>query len=108
MNKLAKQLKTTKQSGFNEGLWSGEMIMLDICSVALYNCFGFGTTNPAKWDKLSAEIQRINDELFNPRKPDEVSLGFEHLVKALVKIYGEEQRADIEKKYNNLLFNLKG
>lgn len=105
-NNLAKQLKQAKQSGFEEGLWSGEMIMIDICSVALHNCFGFGSTNPAKWDKLGAEIQRIQDELFNPKQPDEVSLGFEHMVKALVSIFGEEQRAEIECKYRNLLFKV--
>lgn len=107
-NQFAKQLKVAKQSGFDEGLWNGEMIMIDICSVALYNCFGFGTSNPSKWDKLGAEIQRLNDELMHPKQPDEVSAGFERMVNALVKIFGEDQREEIEKKYRNLLFNFGG
>lgn len=104
----ARQLKAVKQSGFEEGLWSGEMIMIDICSVALYNCFGFGKRSPEKWDKLGAEIQRINDELMKPTNRDDVSLGFEHMVQALVKIFGEDRREEIEKKYKNLLYQVGG
>ena len=102
-NKLSKQLTAAWHKGFEEGLWSGEMLMIDICSVALYNCFGFGSTNPAKWDKLGAEIQRINDELMSNEK-DETELGFERLVNALVKIFGEDKRKEIESKYRKLIY----
>ena len=103
----AKQLTATYQKGFEEGLWSGEMLMIDICSVALYNCFGFGSTNPMKWDKLGAEIQRINDELMK-NKGDEVSLGFEQLINALVKIFGDDKRKEIENKYRKLIYERSG
>ncbi len=105
MNNLAKQVKAAKQSGFDEGLWNGEMIMIDICSVALYNCFGFGKQLPEKWDKLGAEIQRLNDELMHPKQPDEVSAGFERMVNALVRIFGEDQREEIEKKLERMKEN---
>lgn len=106
-NKLSKQLTAAWHKGFEEGLWSGEMLMIDICSVALYNCFGFGSTNPAKWDKLAAEIQRINDELMSNEK-DETELGFERLINALVKIFGEDKRKEIEHKYRKLIYERSG
>lgn len=106
-NKLSKQLNSVWHKGFEEGLWSGEMLMIDICSVALYNCFGFGSTNPKKWDKLGAEIQRINDELMK-NSGDEVSLGFEQLINALVKIFGEDKRKEIENKYRKLIYERSG
>ena len=102
-NNYAKQLKAMYHKGFDDGLWSGEMLMIDICSVALYNLYGFGKTNPEKWDKLGAEIQRINDELMK-NSGDEVSLGFEQLINALVKIFGEDKRKEIERKYRNLIY----
>lgn len=103
----AKQLTATYQKGFEEGLWNGEMLMIDICSVALYNCFGFGSTNPMKWDKLGAEIQRINDELMSSDK-GEVEIGFEHLINALAKIFGEDRRKEFERKYRNLIYQRSG
>ena len=106
-NKLSKQLTTAWHKGFEEGLWSGEMLMIDICSVALYNCFGFGSTNPAKWDKLGAEIQRINDELMSSDK-GEVEIGFEHLINALAKIFGEDRRKEFEHKYRKLIYERSG
>ena len=102
-NNYAKQLNSAWHKGFEEGLWSGEMLMIDICSVALYNCFGFGSTNPMKWDKLGAEIQRINDELMSSDK-DEVEIGFEHLINALAKIFGEDRRKEFEHKYRKLIY----
>lgn len=106
MNNHAKQLKAAKQAGFNEGFWCGRTIMADIISIALYNCFGFGTTNPLKWDKLGAEIQRIDEELMSQGDRDEITLGFEKMTRALIKIFGEEQKANIESKYRNLLFKI--
>lgn len=106
-NNYAKQLNSAWHKGFEEGLWSGEMLMIDICSVALYNCFGFGKTNPEKWDKLGAEIQRIQNELMQ-YKGDEVSLGFEHLINALVKIFGDDKRKEIECKYRKLIYERSG
>ena len=106
-NNYAKQLNSAWHKGFDDGLWSGEMLMIDICSVALYNCFGFGKTNPEKWDKLGAEIQRINDELMK-NSGDEVSYGFEQLINALVKIYGDDKRKEIERKYRNLIYQRSG
>lgn len=99
----AKQITAFQKAAYERGLWDGEAIMIDVVSVALYNCFGFGKQSPDKWDKLAAEIQRINDELMHP-EAEEVSLGFEHMVAALVKIFGEDRREEIEKKYRNLLF----
>ena len=106
-NKLSKQLNSAWHKGFEEGLWSGEMLMIDICSVALFNLYGFGKTNPEKWDKLGAEIQRINDELMK-NSGDEVSLGFEQLINALVKIFGEDKRKEIESKYRKLIYERTG
>ena len=106
-NNLSKQLNSTWHKGFDEGLWSGEMLMIDICSVALYNLYGFGKSNPEKWDKLGAEIQRINDELMK-NSGDEVSLGFEQLINALVKIFGEDKRKEIESKYRKLIYERTG
>lgn len=106
-NKLSKQLTAAWHKGFEEGLWSGEMLMIDICSVALFNLYGFGKTNPEKWDKLGAEIQRINDELMK-NSGDEVSYGFEQLINALVKIFGEDKRKEIESKYRKLIYERSG
>ena len=102
-NNYAKQMKAMYHKGFDDGLWSGEMLMIDICSVALYNLYGFGKTNPEKWDKLGAEIQRINDELMSSDK-DEVEIGFEHLINALAKIFGEDRRKEFEHKYRKLIY----
>ncbi len=102
-NKLSKQLTTAWHKGFEEGLWSGEMLMIDIYSVALYNCDGYGKTNHGKWDRLGAEIQRINDELMSSDK-DEVEIGFEHLINALAKIFGEDRRKEFEHKYRKLIY----
>ena len=106
-NNLSKQLNSTWHKGFNEGLWSGEMLMIDICSVALYNLYGFGKSNPEKWDKLGAEIQRIQNELMK-NSGDEVSYGFEQLINALVKIFGEDKRKEIESKYRKLIYERSG
>lgn len=100
-NNYAKQLKHAQQTGFNEGKFVGENVMLAICSVALYNCDGYGKTNPKKWERLQTEVQRIYDELYYS---DDLQLGFEHLVQALVIIKGEEARPEIEGFYKNLLY----
>lgn len=106
-NNYAKQLTATYQKGFEEGLWNGEMLMIDIYSVALYNCDGYGKTNHGKWDRLGAEIQRINDELMSSDK-DEVEIGFEHLINALAKIFGEDRRKEFEHKYRKLIYERSG
>ena len=106
-NNYAKQLNSAWHKGFEEGLWSGEMLMIDIYSVALYNCDGYGKTNPGKWDKLGAEIQRIQNELMQ-YKGDEVSYGFEQLINALVKIFGDDKRKEIENKYRKLIYERSG
>lgn len=100
-NNFAKQLKAAKQAGFNEGKLVGEQVMCDINTIALYNADGYGKTNPKKWDKLSAEVQRVYDEVY---RNDDLRLGFEHLVQALVIIKGEEARPEIEALYKNLLY----
>ena len=102
-NNYAKQINTIYHKGFNDGMWNGEMLMIDICAVALYNCFGFGKQSPEKWDKLGAEIQRINDELMSSDK-GEVEVGFEHLINALAKIFGEDRRKEFEHKYRKLIY----
>lgn len=102
-NKYAKQINTVYHKGFNDGMWNGEMLMIDIYSVALYNCDGYGKTNHGKWDRLGAEIQRINDELMSSDK-DEVEVGFEHLINALAKIFGEDRRKEFEHKYRKLIY----
>ena len=106
-NNYAKQLNSAWHKGFEEGLWSGEMLMIDIYSVALYNTDGYGKTNHKKWDRLGAEIQRIQNELMQ-YKGDEVSLGFEQLINALVKIFGDDKRKEIERKYRNLIYQRSG
>lgn len=104
---FAAQLRNIKDTYYREGLLDGETIMADMVVVALNREFGFGNMAPEKWDRLAKAISEINADIRRQIKEGYPELGFEHLVRDLVDIRGEEHRELFEKRYQKVLYNFK-
>ena len=102
----SKGIISTYHNGYSQGLCDGQVIMADIITIALHDEFGFGNTNPEKWEKLQ---NRANDYLEIISKyilEGEPEMGFEKIVEGM-----HRARPDIapiiEERYKKVLYNFK-
>ena len=96
----------TWQNGYNQGLCDGQVIMADIIFIALHDEFGFGNTNPDKWDKLQ---DRANSYLVNILKyidEGKAEMGFEKIVEGMYRAR-PDIAPEIEERYKKVLYSFK-
>lgn len=106
MHTNSKGIISTWQSGYNQGLCDGQLIMADIMTLSLHDEFGFGNSSPEKWQKLQDRaneyLQKISDYII----AGDAEMGFEKIVEGM-----RRARPDIapliEERYKKVLYNFK-
>ena len=102
----SKGLVSTWQSGYNQGLCDGQVIMADIIFIALHDEFRFGNTNPEKWDKLQDRANEYLENVIKYIKCDEHEMGFEKIVEGMYRAR-PDIAPQIEERYKKVLYNFK-
>lgn len=102
----SKGIISTWRSGYNEGLCDGQHIMADIYAVALYDEFGFGNTNPEKWQKLEDRANYYVENIVKYIHEGEPEMGFEKIVEGIHRAR-PNIAPRIEERYKKVLYNFK-
>ena len=96
------------QAGMNT-IANGDIVKCSVLPIgchylALHDEFGFGNTNPEKWDKLQ---DRANSYLVNILKyidEGEAEMGFEKIVEGMYRAR-PDIAPEIEERYKKVLYN---
>ena len=103
-NTDSKGIVSTYQSGYNQGLCDGQIIMADIIFIALNDEFGFGNTNPKRWDILQDRANYYVETVVKNIKEGEPEFGFEKIVEAMYRAR-PDVAPQIEERYRKVLYN---
>ena len=102
----SKGIISTYHNGYNQGLCDGQVIMADIMTVSLNDEFGFGNTNPEKWEKLQERANYYLEYLLKQIAEGEPEMGFEKIVEG-IKRARPDIAPEIEERYKKVLYNFK-
>jgi hypothetical protein len=102
----SKGIINTWQNGYNQGLCDGQLIMADIIFVALHDEFGFGNSNPEKWEKLETQANYYLENIVNNIRNGDAEMGFEKIVEG-IKRARPDKAPEIEERYRKVLYNFK-
>ena len=104
MHTDSKGIVSTWQSGYNQGLCDGQVIMADIIFIALHDEFGFGNTNPEKWERLQDRANEYLEKILKYIAEGEPEMGFEKIVEG-IKRARPDIVPQIEERYKKVLYN---
>ena len=96
----------TYRNGYNQGLCDGQVIMADIMTIALHDEFGFGNSNPEKWEKLQDQANWYLEYLVKNINEGEPEMGFEKIVEGMYRAR-PDIAPEIEERYKKVLYNFK-
>lgn len=82
-NVYANQLRATKTNAYNDGVWDGMRMGLNLCAIALNHACGFGET---RIRRVEAKVQELVNEIVVMNDP---MVTKDHIEKALKQIRGE-------------------
>jgi hypothetical protein len=102
----SKGIVNTWQAGYNQGLCDGQVIMADIIFIALHDEFGFGNSNPEKWEKLENQANWYIEYIVKNIHEGDAELGFEKIVEG-IKRARPDKAPEIEERYKKVLYNFK-
>lgn len=102
----SKGIVSTYHNGYNQGLCDGQMIMADIIFIALHDEFGFGNSNPEKWEKLQDRANYYVEQIIKNINEGEPEMGFEKIVESMYRAR-PDIAPTIEERYKKVLYNFK-
>ena len=102
----SKGIVNTWQSGYNQGLCDGQVIVADVITVALNDEFGFGNTAPEKWQKLQDRMNYYLEYLVKQIEEGEPEMGFEKIIEGMYRAR-PDIAPTIEERYKKVLYNFK-
>jgi hypothetical protein len=102
----SKGIINTWHSGYSQGLCDGQLIMADILFIALHDEFGFGNSNPEKWQKLEDQANWYLEYIVKNVNAGDFELGFEKIVEGIGRAR-PDKLAEIKERYKNVLYNFK-
>lgn len=102
----SKGILNTWQNGYSQGICDGQVIMADIMTIALHDEFGFGNSNPEKWEILQDRANYYLEQIIKNINEGEPEMGFEKIVEGM-KRARPEMVPEIEKRYQKVLYNFK-
>ena len=102
----SKGLIEAYQSRYREGLCDGQTIMADVIFIALHDEFGFGNTNPEKWQKLEDRANYYVENIVKYIHEGEPEMGFEKIVEGIHRARPNIAPL-IEERYKKVLYNFK-
>lgn len=102
----SKGIVSTWQSGYNQGLCDGQVIMADILFIALNDEFGFGNTDPNRWERLQNQANWYLEKVVQHIKDGDPEMGFEKIVEGM-KRARPDIAPQIEERYKKVLYNFK-
>lgn len=100
----SKGIVSTYQNGYNQGLCDGQVIMADIITVALNDEFGFGNTNPERWQTLENRMNYYLEYMVRQIHEGTPEMGFEKIVDGM-KRARPNIAPIIEERYKKVLYN---
>lgn len=96
----------TYRNGYNQGLCDGQVIMADIIFIALNDEFGFGNTNPEKWEQLENQANWYLEKMVKYINEGDAEMGFEKIVEGMRRARPDKV-PEIEERYKKVLYNFK-
>ena len=102
----SKGIVNTWQSGYNQGLCDGQVIVADIITISLHDEFGFGNTAPEKWQKLQDRMNYYLEYLVRQIQEGEPEMGFEKIIEGMYRARPNIAPV-IEERYKKVLYNFK-
>ena len=99
-----KGIVSTWQSGYNQGLCDGQVIMADIYTISLHDEFGFGNSNPEKWKMLEDRANYYIEQIIKNINEGEPEMGFEKIVEGMYRAR-PDIAPTIEERYKKVLYN---
>ena len=102
----SKGIVSTWQSGYNQGLCDGQYIMADIYAIALNDEFGFGNSNPQRWERLQDRANEYLENIVKYIAEGEPEMGFEKIVEGMRRAR-PDIAPQIEERYKKVLYNFK-
>lgn len=96
----------TYRNGYNQGLCDGQVIMADILFIALHDEFGFGNSNPEKWERLERQANWYLEYIIRNINDGDYEMGFEKIVEGIRRAR-PEKATEIEERYKKVLYNFK-
>jgi hypothetical protein len=102
----SKGIMDTYYNGYNQGLCDGQVIMADIIFIALNEEFGFGNTNPEKWERLQTQANWYLEKILKHISDGDPEMGFEKIVEGM-KRARPNIAPQIEERYKKVLYNFK-
>jgi hypothetical protein len=102
----SKGIISTYHNGYSQGLCDGQVIMADILFIALHDEFGFGNSNPEKWERLENQANWYLEYIVKNIHDGDAELGFEKIVEG-IKRARPDKAPEIEERYKKVLYNFK-
>ena len=102
----SKGIVNTWQSGYNQGLCDGQVIMADSIFVALHDTRGFGNSNPELWKELEERANYYLENVIKYINEGEPEMGFEKIVEGMYRAR-PDIAPQIEDRYKKVLYNFK-
>ena len=81
----SKGIMDTYYNGYNQGLCDGQVIMADIIFIALNEEFGFGNSNPKRWEILQDRANYYIEKMLKYINEGEPEMGFEKIVEGMYR-----------------------
>ena len=100
----SKGIVSTWQSGYNQGLCDGQVIMADIMFISLHDEFGFGNSSPEKWEQLQNRANYYLEQIIKNINEGEPEMGFEKIVEGINRAR-PDIAPQIEERYKKVLYN---
>ena len=80
--------------------------MADIIFIALHDEFGFGNTNPEKWEQLQDRANWYLEYLVKNINEGDPEMGFEKIVEGMYRAR-PDIAPEVEERYKKVLYNFK-
>lgn len=102
----SKGIISTYHNGYNQGLCDGQVIMADIIFIALNDEFGFGNSDPTKWERLQDQANYYLEYMIKNINEGDPEMGFEKIVEGMYRAR-PDIAPQIEERYKKVLYNFK-
>lgn len=102
----SKGIISTYHNGYSQGLCDGQTIMADIMFISLNDEFGFGNSDPTKWERLQDQANYYLEKIVKYINEGEPEMGFEKIVEGMYRAR-PDIAPQIEERYKKVLYNFK-
>ena len=80
--------------------------MADILFISLHDEFGFGNSNPEKWERLENQANWYLEKILQHINDGDPEMGFEKIVESMCRAR-PDIAPEIEERYKKVLYNFK-